>query len=82
MILKLKDIQRQPTTLEKVHESCYRSYHILEQVLQMVERVDSKETIFEVVDMLREYPLDTEFKKPECGDAGLLPTKPQTKYKF
>lgn len=34
----------------------------------MVERGDSKETIFEVVDMLREYPLDTEFTKPERGD--------------
>lgn len=61
--MTLKEIQRTPTTLEKIHESCFRSYHILEQVLKMVERGDSKETIFEVTEMLNKYPIDTEFTK-------------------
>jgi len=60
---KLKRIQAKPTTLENIHESCFRSYDILEQVLIMVERGDTKETIFEVVDFLKCYPVDTEFTK-------------------
>ena len=60
---KLKTIQAKPTTLENIHESCFRSYDILEQVLIMVERGDTKETIFEVVEFLKCYPIDTEFTK-------------------
>jgi len=60
MRLNLSDIRRQPTTIDKVHESCYRSYHILEQVMKMVERGDSKETIFEVKEMLEDDLLDRE----------------------
>ena len=63
----LKEIQMKPTCLEKIHESCFRSYSILEQVLIMVERGDSKETIFEVVDFLKEYPVDTMFTRPSNG---------------
>jgi len=59
----LKRIQAKPTTLENVHESCFRSYSILEYVLIMVERGDTKQTIFEVVEFLKEYPIDTEFTK-------------------
>lgn len=60
----LKQIQMKPTCLENIHESCYRSYSILEQVLIMVERGDSKETIFEVVEFLKEYPVYTMITKP------------------
>mgnify|MGYP003992917859 FL=1 len=59
----LKQIQAMPTTLEKIHESCFRSYDILKQVMIMVERGDTKQTIFEVVEFLQEYPIDTEFVK-------------------
>ena len=57
----LKQIQAMPTTLEKIHESCFRSYNILKQVMIMVERGDTKETIFEVVEFLQENPIETEF---------------------
>ena len=60
----LKQIQMKPTCLENRHESCFRSYSILEQVLIMVERGDSKETIFEVVEFLKEYPVNTMLTKP------------------
>ena len=60
----LKQIQMKPTCLENIHESCFRSYSILEQVLIMVERGDSKETIFEVVEFLKEYPVNTMLTKP------------------
>lgn len=59
-INSLKEIQKMPTCVSAIHESCYRSYHILDQVLNTVERGDSKETIFEMVEFLREYPLDRE----------------------
>ena len=59
----LKQIQAMSTTLENIHESCFRSYHILKQVMIMVERGDTKQTIFEVVEFLQEYPIDTEFVK-------------------
>lgn len=49
----LEDIMLMPTTKEMIHESVFRSYHILEYVLIMVERGDSKETIQEVVNLLK-----------------------------
>lgn len=66
--MELKQIQKQPTCLEKIHESCYRSYHILDKVMEMINRNDSKETIIEMVEFLRQYPIDTEFTKPEQGN--------------
>ena len=50
----LSEIKAMPTVIDKVHESCFRSSMILRQVLEMVKRGDSKETIFEVVEMLQE----------------------------
>ena len=37
----------------RVHESIFKSYHILEQVLKLVERGVDKETIKEIVEYLR-----------------------------
>ena len=59
MIKTLKEIQIKPTCLENIHESCFRSYSILDKVLEMMERGDSKESIFEVVEFLNEYPIET-----------------------
>lgn len=65
--MKLQDIKNMPTTIDSdgsvtYHESVLRSYQILDYVLGMVERGDSKETIFEVVEMLRELPEITHTK--------------------
>ena len=68
----LKQIQIKPTCLGNIHESCYRSYSILEKVLVMVERGDSKETIFEVVEFLKEYPVDTMLTRPSNGSYSKL----------
>ena len=54
--MTLKEIQRQPTTLENIHESCFRSYYILERVLLMIERGDSPSTIFDVVNFFKRIP--------------------------
>jgi hypothetical protein len=52
--MKLIEIQMMPTVIDKTHESCYQSYHILIYVLEMVKRGDSAETIFDLVEMLRD----------------------------
>lgn len=57
---RLQQIQRMPTSIDNIHESAFRSYSVLDMVLAMVERGDSKQTIFDVVEMMKEYPLDTE----------------------
>ena len=62
---ELREIQIIPTVIDKVHESCFRSYHILNHVLKMVERGDSKETIFEVVELLRESEIETTIVEPD-----------------
>lgn len=57
-----KRIQRMPTVIDNVHESVYRSYHILETVLEMLRRGDSSETVLDVAEFLNEYPVETESK--------------------
>lgn len=61
--MTLNEIQGTPTTIGKVHESVYRSYHILSYVLAMIARGDSKQTIFEIVELLRQRPIETELVK-------------------
>jgi len=36
--MKLFDVLQYPTTVNKVHESLYRSYHILERVEELLAR--------------------------------------------
>ncbi len=50
----LKEIAKFPTVIDNNHESLYRSYQILNQVLNMLERGDSQETILEVVRYLQQ----------------------------
>jgi hypothetical protein len=50
--MELKSIRERPTVIANNHESLYRCYSILECVLEMVKRGDSKETIFDVVSFL------------------------------
>lgn len=50
--MKAEEILELPQTIDNVHESCYRSFHILRKVVEMVNRGDSKETINEMVELL------------------------------
>ena len=50
--MTLSDIQKMPTVIDNTHESCFQCYHILNAVLEMVKRGDSKETIKEVFELL------------------------------
>lgn len=52
-----------PTSIDKVHESCFRSSQILGHVLKMVERGDSKDTIMEVVQLLSDNPQQKKHKQ-------------------
>lgn len=52
--MTIAEIKNMPLVKEHIHESTYRSYHILNMVLEMIERGDSKETIVEVVNFLRQ----------------------------
>jgi len=62
--MTLSEIKEQPTLIDNIHESCFRAYHILEQVLTMVERGDTKETIFDVVQLLKINPIEKSI--PKC----------------
>jgi hypothetical protein len=56
MINRINSIIERPTTYNNVHESIYRSYGILEYVLDMIDRGDSNETIFEIVEFIKKQP--------------------------
>ncbi len=56
----LQHIQNKPTVVDKVHESVYRSYSILELVKDMLMRKDSTETILTTIEFLEERPKSDE----------------------
>lgn len=58
-MVRISSILEKPTIIDKNHESLYKSYHILNYVLDMVQRGDSKDTILEVVAMLRHQQIET-----------------------
>ena len=51
--MRLEQIIEMPQVLNNTHESSYRCYHILETVLEMVGRGDSKESIADLADFLK-----------------------------
>jgi len=46
------NIKDKPVTIGNVHESCYRSFSILESVKEMIKRGDSIETIKEYIEYM------------------------------
>lgn len=59
-MMSMKEIKTMPTCVNNIHESVYRSYHILNKVLEMVNRGDSQETINEVVESLKYVEISVE----------------------
>ena len=55
--MTIEEIQQLPTVIGNTHESCFRSYHVLDLTLEMIKRGDSKETIFDIVKFLTEHPI-------------------------
>lgn len=52
--MTLTEIKALPTIINNTHESVYRVYHVLDKVMEMINRGDTKETIIEVVNFLSE----------------------------
>jgi hypothetical protein len=59
--VKWSEVESMPTTLSTlsgldVHESCFRSFHVLKNVESMLLRGDSRETILEAIDRANVTP--------------------------
>jgi len=56
---QIETIINQPKIRNNVHESVYRSYHIIEYIKEMIKRGDSKETMLEIIEFMENfYPED------------------------
>lgn len=49
---KISEIKKMPTILDNVHENVYKAHATLLLIIEMVNRGDSKETIWNVYDEL------------------------------
>jgi len=67
--MKIIDIQKFPTSItfntshsipNGIHESLFRSYHILNRVLEEIQAGTGTDTILEIVEMMRANPLDVD----------------------
>lgn len=61
--MKCFDIRRMPTTLDMVHESVFRSYHVLEKVQELLRQQTPARVILEVIEDLQSEPFETESVK-------------------
>jgi hypothetical protein len=59
-----------------VSETIFRSYHILDIVIKMLERDDSKETILELIDFYKNYE---KYAPVEASVEGVLEEQGDTK---
>ena len=50
--MNIQEILKKPDVINNTHESCYRTYSILDAVIEMLNRGDSKETIFDMINYL------------------------------
>jgi hypothetical protein len=50
MDFAIENIRSLPTIIDGCHESCFRSYHVMNYIKDMVTRGDSKETILMVIE--------------------------------
>ena len=65
MSKSLIEIYQKPYFESNIHESVFRCYSVLEKVMEMVNRGDSKETIQEVVSMLGNIEISDVPIKPD-----------------
>jgi hypothetical protein len=66
--MNIKEIKEMPTVVDDVHESVYRSYHILQFVREHLCRLklpgDTK-LLIEVIDYLSEQPVNVPAERAE-----------------
>ena len=53
--MKLSDMEM-PTTVDSVHESCYRSYHCLAKVKDLLEQKCPPDVILEIIEDIKTAP--------------------------
>ena len=53
--MKFNKLKEVPTTINNVHESCYRSFQVLQDVKEMIKRKDSLETIEEYIELIESF---------------------------
>jgi len=69
----MEDILLKPQTIDAIHESCYRSYHILELVKTLIERGCDKDTILEIAEFLETHVYsEFRFVSQFCGFLKIL----------
>ena len=53
--MKLEEIKKMPTVIDNVHESCYRSYHILrymKDILTVYSEMSGNKFLLEIISFL------------------------------
>ena len=50
----IKEIRSYPTVHENIHESIFRSYHILEKVKELLEKKTSGDIVLELINEMEE----------------------------
>ena len=53
--MKLEEIKKMPTVIENIHESCYRSYHILrymKDILTVYSEMSGNKFLLEIISFL------------------------------
>ena len=46
----------QPTTIENVHESCYRSFNVIDILREMLDRKESRKSMIELIKYYKNLP--------------------------
>lgn len=59
----IEKILKMPTVIDNKHESLYRVTHVLDHVVKMIIREDSKDSILEMIGFLRYYEKDVDNNK-------------------
>lgn len=62
--MTIKQILEMPTLRDNIHESCFRSYSVLERVVEMLKRGDSSESVLDFIKDVDEMVIENMDKEP------------------
>lgn len=54
--MKLHDIRMMPTVIANTHESCYRSFQVVNKLQELIEQETPHEVLLEILDDLMKAP--------------------------
>lgn len=78
--MNILEISKYPTVIDNNHESLYRSYQLLQYIIAMVSRDDSKETILDVYNNVWEYAEREDETTKELSTVPMMSTKQDVSY--